>query len=130
MVAPTPLRCAGVIPDEVVELIDHCVHSVWALELLLFLRQHRASGWTVEQLQTELRASRSVVTGVLPQLMTHGLVVEADQRYRYNENSTEGTVAELDRLYRERPVSIIREIALIPSRRIQGLADAFKFRKD
>jgi hypothetical protein len=120
-----------VIPNEVVELIDRCVHSVWALELLLFLRQHRDSGWTIEQLQTELRASRSVVTGVLPQLMANGLAVENEGvRYRYSDAAPDAVVAELDRLYRERPVSIIREIALMPSRRLQRLADAFKFRKD
>jgi hypothetical protein len=121
-----------VIPQEICEFISRYVKSVWALETLLFLRQHVSQSWTVDQLQAELRASRSVVNGVLPQMIADGLVVAGeDERYRFNAAAAAAeTVAELDRLYRERPVSVIREIALAPHRRIQNLADAFRFRKD
>jgi biotin operon repressor len=121
-----------VIPEAVIAFIDRCVHSVWALELLLFLRQRNGDAWSLEQLEAELRASRTVVNGVLPQLIASGLVITSDDgRYRYNSAAaSDAIIGELDRLYHERPVSIIREITLIPRRRIQRLADAFKIRKD
>ena len=120
------------IPEAVIELIDRSIQSIWALELLLFLRHHAGEAWSLDQLQAELRASRSVVTGVLPPLIAEGLIAQSDDgRLHYGAAApADALVRELERLYRERPVSVIREIALIPSRRIQRLADAFKFRKD
>jgi hypothetical protein len=121
-----------VIPDEVAKLLARSVKTVWALELLLFLRQHAQDHWSTQQLSTELRSSRGVVHSVLPILIRDGLVTEGESdRFRYAAKAeVDAVVAQLELLYKERPVTIVRAIALASESQIQGLADAFRFRKD
>jgi hypothetical protein len=120
-----------VIPDDVANLLARSVKSVWALELLLFFRQHADEAWSADRLSTELRASTSVVYGVLPTLIRDGLVEELEGgRFRYAARSDANeAVLQLDHLYKERPVTIVRAIALAPDYQIRSLADAFRFRK-
>lgn len=107
--------------------------SVWALELLLFLRKNSGQTLSVNQLATDLRASHAVVHGVLPQLAADGLVVEPEPgRYVYKPANLElgNKVDRLDVIYRANPVTLVREIIRAPNPKIQGFADAFKFRKE
>ena len=75
--------------------------SVWALELLLLLRADRERGWSTAELVGELRASDSLVLGILEAFRRHGLVGgEGDWRY-----AAEGPDADLcdqiEALYRQ-----------------------------
>jgi hypothetical protein len=106
------------------------MRSVWAVELLLLLRRDRDRCWTPAELVGELRASTGLVRDNLANFQKSGLAVEDDGgcwRYAPASPILEGLAGELERAYRERPVSIINIIAAPPDP-IQGLADAFKWR--
>lgn len=123
---------ASAIPDDVIGLVNKHITTVWALELLLLLRQDRARAWKINELAKELRASTHVVTREVPSLIAAGLVGEVDSGFRYAPARPEldETVERLDNLYKQFPVTIVRHIALAPHREAQSFADAFKFRKD
>lgn len=118
------------LKPELSALVRTHVKSVWTLELLLLMRSRPDHTWSVAELVKELRASTTLVTDALASLERSGLVVgEADGRGRYapaNETLA-GLVDAVEAAYRERPVAIINLIAA-PEDRLQGLADAFKFR--
>lgn len=110
---------------------DH-VRSVWALELLLLLRRQPDRVWTAEALLGELRASTAIVAAALGQFERGGLVLADDGgAYRYAPASDilRDLCDGLEEIYRERPVAVINAIAS-PAERLQGLADAFKFKGD
>lgn len=104
--------------------------SVWALEILLFLRRDPERLWTVDEVVRELRASTSLVARNLQVLERAGLVVvEQPGLCRFAPASP--LIAQLcDRLeeaYRERPVAIINLISA-PVDQLRQLADAFRFK--
>lgn len=112
------------------DLIRTHLPSVWSLELLLVLRRGRDDGWTARELTDELRATLPIVTSALERFERSGLVAHDGQgRYRYAPASRllEAFGATIERLYRERPVTVINLI-VAPEDRIQQLADAFRFR--
>jgi hypothetical protein len=121
------------IPGDLLDFIRRSLHSVWALELLLLMRKNTERSYTPAELATDLRASRSVVDTALPPLVADGVVVEVEPG-RFACRPSDVTLADkIDRLgviYRESPVAVVRAIALTPNPKIQGFADAFKFRKD
>lgn len=120
------------IPTDVVDFLNKHIGTVWALELLLLMRLTPSRVWTVADLAKELRASAPVITRVAPPLMAAGIVVEVEGGWRYGppRDDLDGTIARLESLYKQRPVTIIRHIALAPHREAQSFADAFKFRKE
>jgi hypothetical protein len=120
------------IPAEIVDFLDRHISTVWALELLLLMRQNPSRIWTVADLAKELRASPPVITRVVPPLLAAGIVVEADGGLRYGpkRDDLSDTIERLENLYKQLPVTIIRHIALAPHREAQSFADAFKFRKE
>jgi hypothetical protein len=121
------------IPQAVSEFVRATIKSVWTLELLLHLRKNSKTDFTVEQLTHELRGSRTMATEALSQLHIAGLITDQDGRqfrYRSASEQIDGLVAQLERIYAERPTTLIKEIASSPSSKIQSFADAFKFRKD
>lgn len=110
---------------------DH-VRSVWALELLLLLRAHADRAWTAEALVGELRASTAIVAAALEQFERGGLILAEDgggYRYAPASDILRELCDGLEQIYRERPVAVINAIAS-PADRLQGLADAFKFKGD
>jgi hypothetical protein len=120
------------IPDDVIEFVNKHITTVWALELLLFMRQGRSRAWTIDELAKELRASTHVVTRVMPGMTSAGLVTGGEGAYRYSPIRPEldDTVERLEAVYKQLPVTIVRHIALAAHREAQSFADAFKFRKD
>jgi hypothetical protein len=120
------------IPASVVDFLDKHISTVWALELLLLMRQNPSRIWTVADLAKELRASAPVITRVVPPLMAAEIVVEAEGGWRYapQPGDLDDTIERLENLYKQLPVRIIRHIALAPHREAQSFADAFKFRKE
>jgi hypothetical protein len=122
-----------VIPDDVIDLIEKHITTVWALELLLLMRQHRDRAWTINDLSKDLRASADVVVRMMPSLIAGGLIAEVEGgalRYAPSDEKLDQTVARLDEFYKQFPVTIVRQITLAPNREAKGFADAFKFRKD
>lgn len=108
------------------------IRSVWALELLLLLRTDPQRCWFANELVRELRASAVLVADNLERFERAGLVVLDDQgchRYAPAAPLLRRYCDELEAAYRERPVAVINLIAS-PPERLQGLADAFRFKGD
>lgn len=108
------------------------IRTVWAVELLLLLKNDPERCWPPGDLVRELRASTPLVNDNLTRFERSGLAIR-DDRDCYRYAPANGVLAnlcdQLEKAYRERPVAIINLIATPPDP-VQGLADAFKFRGD
>lgn len=116
---------------ELFEFVNGSIKSVWALELLLLMRAHPDRAWTAEQLVTELRASTPLVSQVLQTFHHAGLVRETDAghfEYAPASPTLEARCEELERAYRERPVTVINAIVASSNDDLKSFADAFRFR--
>lgn len=121
------------IPEEVLRFIRSTIKSVWTLDVLLMLRRGRARTWQIDELVRELRGNRTLVHDVLSVLAKAGLVETGEDgtcRYRPATEEADALVAELERIYVERPLALIKEIVSAPNEKIQSFADAFKLKKD
>ena len=118
------------VDRDVYQFIREHLRSVWALELLLRLKQDPEHCWSVEELVRELRASHSLVRDNLTALEQAGLVVADDAgcfRYAPAAQALAKVCDDLEAAYRDKPVTVIRWISA-PAERLQSLADAFKFK--
>ena len=118
--------------EDVSSFIRSTFRSVWALELLCFLRQEPALGRSHEEMVAGLRGSDLVVTQSVQALTAAGLVIaEADGSARYCPASrdvddlADGAVA----LYRRSPDAVRRAIVAAANPAITAFADAFRLRK-
>ena len=121
------------LSPEVLEFLRSSVKSVWALEVLLFLRRRSERAWTVDALTTELRSSAMLIGEVVAGFVAAGLVRdEGEPGYRYGPAHTalDYAVSQVERAYAERPTAVVRAILSAPSDKIQSFADAFRLRKD
>lgn len=120
------------LSDRLRAFIHMSVKSVWGLELLLFLRAHDDSPWSVASLTRELRASESVVRGALSLLRAARLIREEASGYVQFMPATpelEALVREIADIYATHPVEVCEEIYTL-DRNIQNFADAFRLKKD
>jgi hypothetical protein len=113
---------------DLMAFIKRCIPSVWALDVLLLVRRSPARTWSAGELVGELRASDTVVLGVLDGLQRDGLVArDEDGRFHFAPVADlleELTVA-LAEAYAERPVAVINAIVSTDAN-LQTLADAFR----
>jgi len=119
--------------EDVSTFIRSTFRSVWALELLCFLRQDRARSHSHPEMVAGLRGSDLVVTQSVESLTAAGLVVaEADGSARYNPASAEldRLVERAEALYARSPDSVRRTIVAAANPAITAFADAFRLRKD
>jgi len=119
--------------EDVSSFIRSTFRSVWALELLCFLRQEPGRGRSHEEMVAGLRGSDLVVTQSVESLTAAGLVIaEADGSARYSPAS--GDVADLAEravaLYKRSPDAVRRTIVAAANPAITAFADAFRLRKD
>ena len=126
-----PPQNSSVLPDDVKTFIRSTIKSIWALELLLYLRAHGDRSWDVKVLSRELRASEPVVRGSLGLFRAAGLVDEAaDGTVRYAPAAAhlDPLVRQIAEIYGTFPLAISNEI-YAPESRIQHFADAFRLTK-
>lgn len=119
--------------QEVSSFIRSTFRSVWALELLCFLRQNRDRSLSHAEMVAGLRGSDLVVTQSVESLAAAGLVLaEADgsARYRAAKQELEALVEEAEALYATSPNAVRRMIVSSTNASISAFADAFKLRKD
>jgi hypothetical protein len=113
---------------DLLAFIRRSIPSVWALDVLLLVRSPPPRSWSAGELVGELRASDTLVMGVLEGLQREGLVArDEDDRFRFApaaELLEELTVA-LAKAYAERPVAVINAIVSTDAK-LQNLADAFR----
>lgn len=121
----------SVSDEDALRFIAASFPSVWALELLLALKQE-ARAWSREQLIARLRASELVIGKALDALVAAGLASLDEQGATYlpvNPQLDE-CVAAAERLYGSRPNLVRRTIIAHASGSASAFADAFRLRKD
>lgn len=118
---------------EVASFIRATFRSVWALELLCFLRQNRDRSLPHAEMVAGLRGSDLVVTQSVEALSAAGLVMaEADgsARYRPGSDDLDALVVQAEALYASSPDAVRRMIVAAANPGITAFADAFRLRKD
>jgi hypothetical protein len=119
--------------EDLSRFIRSTFRSVWALELLCFLRQDRGRSLSHQEMVAGLRGSDLVVTQSVGSLTAAGLVVaEADGCARYNPASDDldRLVEAAEALYARSPDAVRRMIVAAANPAITAFADAFRLRKD
>jgi hypothetical protein len=119
--------------QQVSSFVGSTFRSVWALELLCFLRQNRDRSHSHAEMVTGLRGSDLVVTRGVESLSAAGLVLaDADGSTRYAPASAElDQLAEAaEALYAKTPDAVRRLIVAASNPGITAFSDAFKLRKD
>lgn len=118
--------------QEVSSFIRATFRSVWALELLCFLRQNRGRSLTHQEMVTGLRGSDLVVSQGVESLTAAGLVlIEEDGSARYGpaSDALDKLVERTEALYAKSPDAVRRMIVSAASPGITAFADSFRLRK-
>lgn len=115
-----------------IEFVRTCIRSVWALELLFFLRAHAGEAWTVDRLVREQRSSERAVRDALEAFVQAGLARQVDAAFTYQPATPEieSLVTRLAETYAERPTAVIRMIVAAPEDRLQAFLDAFRLKRN
>lgn len=114
------------------DLLSDTIASVWAVELLLLLRQDASRHWQYDDLVGELRSSKLVVEQAVERLERGGLVVRNEAgSVSFGPASAELTllVEELEKEYRSRPDLVRRTIVSGGDSKLRSFTNAFLFRK-
>ena len=108
-------------------LLREAISSVWALELLLLIHKEPEREFTLDGLVRELRANRPLVGAIIAKFKERGLVAGTGDIVRYAPMSTDTreAVSEIQSVYAQTPLALIKEIADAPNEKIQAFADAF-----
>jgi hypothetical protein len=119
--------------EDVSSFIRSTFRSVWALELLCFLRQEPEGGRSHEEMVAGLRGSDLVVTQSVESLTAAGLVIaRSDGSARYSPASAQldELVESAVALYKRSPDAVRRQIVAGANPAITAFADAFRLWKD
>jgi hypothetical protein len=119
--------------QDVAGFIRSTFRSVWALELLCFLRKAADREWERGELVTALRASDLVIDQSLASLMAAGLVVATAQdrvRYQPANDLLDVMAREAEAEYASSPDKVRRLIVSSTHGGLTAFADAFRMRRD
>lgn len=122
LVMPTTAQLAAFISDQ--------FGSVWALELLLFLKDHAATDWPNAPLVEALRASDAIVTSSVEALLAGGLILTGKDGARYAPASGDlgELVEETAILYARKPDAVRRLIISSSQAGLSAFANSFRLR--
>ena len=106
--------------------------SVWALELLLFLKNNSSTSWRNDALVQALRASDAIVTKSVDTLVAGGLIILDDSGARYvpATDDLRRLIDETQALYASKPDAVRRLIVLSSGADLSAFADSFRLRRD
>ena len=119
-------------PDVAAFLRGH-FKSVWALELLLFLKDHADEAWPGDALVTALRTSETIVSISVETLLAGGLIAkEKDGAVRYAPASDDLSrlVDVTQALYAKKPNAVRRVIVGETAQGLSAFANSFKLWSD
>ena len=122
--------------DEFCQFLQTAVPAVEAAELLLLLRRESARAWTLPEIVAALAPGVALreeeAAHHVEAFQGRGILVslDAERRVHYLWPPTaEAHVATLEKVYRERPVTLIRVIYGLRDSKIRSFADAFRLRR-
>jgi len=119
-------------PDIAAFLRDN-FKSVWALELLLFLRAHAEKAWSGDQIVAALRTSDIIVSTSVDMLLAGGLVTVDSRhcvRYAPASDDLSRLVDVTHALYAKKPDAVRRVIVSSAATGLSAFADSFRLRND
>jgi hypothetical protein len=118
---------------EISSFIRATFRSIWALELLLFLRKNGDRSWSHAEMVASLRGSDLVVVQSIEGLSAAGLVLAEEggaARYRPVSEDLDRLVAGAGEMYARSPDAVRRMIVASAHGGLAAFADAFRLRKD
>lgn len=125
------------LPDDVRRFLHSVIRSVDELELLRALSEQPEREWGAAELGSGIQTGPEAAAGLLAYLLARGLVTRtagADRpSWKYGAATPElaAGLAGLLRLYRERPVTMIKAVYARPADDpLKSFADAFRLRKE
>lgn len=122
------------VPANLRQFLREHVRSIAQLELLLLVRGKPETVWSAEDAAKALYIPGNFAEAILENLTTSGLVAideEEGRRYRYWPRTPQLSqlVDDVEKLYRERPVTTVNVMYSAPTENLQNFADAFRIRK-
>ena len=114
------------------QFLRSTLRSVWALELMLFLRAHADRPWSPEALTLELRASVPLIVELLQHFQRSGLVIAEDANlwvWRPANVELSACADAIANAHARTPFQVINAILDTPNERLRTFADAFRLRK-
>jgi DNA-binding IclR family transcriptional regulator len=118
------------VDEELLDFIKAAVGSVWALELLLFVRARPERGWTQSELARELRSNERLAADALQTFEAAGLLARGQDGFAYSPASPrlDELAGRLAQAYRERPVAVVNAIVSSRKDSLRSFADAFRLK--
>lgn len=116
--------------DDFCQFLQSTIPAVEAAELLLALRCDPARWWTLQETCGTLSAADG--ERFVEVFESRGVIArdgEGRVQYRPQSDSLAAHVRTLDKVYRERPVTLIRVIYGLRDSKIRSFADAFRLRR-
>jgi hypothetical protein len=105
---------------------------VYTLELFLLVKRTRDQDWNIGELVRELRSSATAVADALNRLNRVGFVSEKPAgKYAFAPASPEleRLAAEIEQIYTNRPISVVKAIVAAPTEKLRQFSDAFKLKE-
>jgi len=127
----TPENTDADFSDEFCRFLQTTVPAVEAAELLLALKREPERWWAMpELLASGIAMAEADAARHLEGLEGRGLVaIDAERRVQYRApEALAAHIATLEKVYRERPVTLIRVIYGLRDSKIRSFADAFRLR--
>jgi hypothetical protein len=126
---------ANVLPDEVKAFLLRYIDSIAQLEALLLLRANADLAWSADMLALRLYISVQETAEILARLCADGFLTAQGSEpllYQYHCPARDQThmVDQVAMLYTKYLIPITHLIHAKPRTRVQGFADAFRFRKE
>ncbi|HKP12051.1 MAG TPA: hypothetical protein VJZ91_08075 [Blastocatellia bacterium] len=126
---------ADVLPDEVKAFLLRYIDSIAQLEALLLLQANADLAWSADMLALRLYISVQETADILARLCADGFLVahgSGPLLYQYHCPARDQAhmVDQVAMLYTKYLIPITHLIHAKPRTRVQGFADAFRFRKD
>ncbi|HEY3863871.1 MAG TPA: hypothetical protein VGO59_18495 [Verrucomicrobiae bacterium] len=121
------------ISQEAEQFIAQYIQSIGQLEIFLTLGNGAYCSWSVDEVFRKIQSNEKSISDCLGYFLKQGIaILEKEGRYRISREPSNlvPIASELQKAYRERPVTIIEMIYKKPPRQIQSFADAFRLRKD
>ena len=118
--------------DPVADFIQTSFPSVWALELLCFLRQKAGQSLSRAEMVAGLRGSELVITQSIDSLVRAGLVAaDADGAARYAPANAglDELALQAEARYAKSPDAVRRLIVSATNPGLTAFVDAFRFRR-
>lgn len=123
------------IPEEVQRfLVDH-IDSIAELEAVLILREHRDQSWPCGLVADRIYSSEEVTGGLLVKLANRGFLTAdgttpGSFRYAPRNQEMARLLDQLAEVYAKYLVPVTDLVHKKSRRNIQGIAEAFKFKKE